>query len=321
MKSSIVISALCAVLFLQGNSQAQSYPVKPIRIIVPYTAGGAADAAGRFAADAIAKGLKQSSFVENRVGAGTTIGAALVAGSPPDGYNILMAGVTGHIVSGILYKNLNYDPVKSFAPVAMLADAPFILAVNAESKAQTPRELIAASKAQPKGLTYGSSGVGAGPHLATELFVRATGANLVHVPYKGSAPAMQALLAGEVDLAILDLSAMNQIRAGKLRALAVTSATRSPLVPGVATMAETGVANVEVPSGQGLLMPVGVPREIVTRVNAVVNEALATEEVRKAFMARGFTPAPNTPEGFGAFLVAEYQKYADLTKRISITLE
>ena len=299
----------------------QAYPVKPLRMVIPYAAGGAADAAGRLAAAKLAEGLKQPVVVENRLGAGTTIGAAQVAGSPADGYSLLMAGLTGHIVSGILYKNLSYDPVKSFAAVAQLSDAPFILVVNAASNIRSPRELIELSRSRPKGLTYGSSGTGAGPHLATEMLIRATGANLVHIPYKGSAPAMTALIAGEVDMAILDLSAMTQVQAGKLSALALTTLTRSPLAPGVPTLVETGINGVDVPSGQGLLAPAGTPREIVGRINAIVNQALSTEEVRKNFMARAFMPAPKSPEEFAAFLQSEYQKYAELIKRLNVTLE
>lgn len=299
----------------------QSYPVKPLRMIIPYTAGGAADAAGRLAAAKLAESLKQPVVVENRLGAGTTIGAALVAASPPDGYMLLLAGLTGHIVSGILYKNLAYDPVKSFTAVAQLSDSPFILVVNSTSKIRSPRELIELSRSRANGLTYGSSGTGAGPHLATEMFMRATGANLVHVPYKGSAPAMLAVISGEVDTAILDLSAMNQVIAGKLSALALTTSSRSPLAPGVPTLIETGISGVDVPSGQGLLAAAGTPREVVMRINGIVNQALNTEEVRKNFMARAFMPAPKSPEEFAAFLQSEYQKYAELIKRLNVSIE
>ncbi|MSQ53399.1 MAG: tripartite tricarboxylate transporter substrate binding protein [Betaproteobacteria bacterium] len=308
--------ALCPTLAFT-----QAYPVKPLRMIIPYAAGGAADAAGRIIAARLADGLRQPVVVENRAGAGTTIGAAVVASSSPDGYNILMAGLTGHIVSGILYKNLSYDAIKSFTATAQMSVAPFILVVNAASEVRAPRELVDLSRLRPKGLTYGSSGTGAGPHLATEIFIRATGANLIHVPYKGSAPAMQAVLAGEVDTAILDLSAMTQVQSGKLIALALTTAQRSALAPGIPTMAEAGIKGVDVPSGQGLLTPAGTPREIVMRINAVVNQALNSDEVKKAFMAIGFTPAPATPEAFAAFLASEMQKYSELIKRLNVTIE
>jgi tripartite-type tricarboxylate transporter receptor subunit TctC len=232
-----------------------------------------------------------------------------------------MAGLTGHMVSGLAYKGLTYDPVKSFTPVAMLSEAPFVLVVNASSKVSSVRELIDASRASPRGLTYGSSGNGAGPHLATEMFVEATGAKFVHVPYKGSAPAMLAVLSGEVDLAILDISAMTQVKAGKLKALAQTAGSRSVLAPGVLTMAEAGVRGVEVPSGQGLLAPAGTPRDVVFAINSVVNRALNTEEVRKSFLSRGFMPAPATPEAFGEFLESEAKKYAQLLKRLDLKLQ
>ena len=181
--------------------------------------------------------------------------------------------------------------------------------------------MIDLSKNRPKGLTYGSSGTGAGPHLATEMLIRATGANFVHIPYKGSAPAMLAVLAGEVDLAILDLSAMNQVQSGKLTALALTTQARSPLAPGIPTLSETGISGVDVPSGQGLLAAAGTPREIVVRLNSIVNQALNSDEVRKNFMARAFMPAPRTPEEFASFLQSEYQKYAELIKRLNVNIE
>jgi len=312
-----------SVFLLFGPTLAisQAYPVKPMRMVIPYAAGGAADAAGRIIAAKLADGLKQPVIVENRLGAGTTIGAASVASSPPDGYSMLMAGLTGHIVSGILYKNLPYDAIKSFVATAQMSEAPFILVVGSSSKVRSPRELVELSRASSKGLTYGSSGTGAGPHLATEILIRATGANFIHVPYKGSAPAMQAVLAGEVDTAILDLSAMNQVQAGKLIALALTTTQRSMLAPGIPTLAETGISGVDVTSGQGLLTPAGTPREVVVRINAVVNQALNTDEVKKAFMARGFTAAPATPEAFAAFLASEMQKYSELIKRLNVTIE
>lgn len=312
-----------SVFLLLGPTLAisQAYPVKPMRMVIPYAAGGAADAAGRIIAAKLADGLKQPVIVENRLGAGTTIGAASVASSPPDGYSMLMAGLTGHIVSGILYKNLPYDAIKSFVATAQMSEAPFILVVGSSSKVRSPRELVELSRASSKGLTYGSSGTGAGPHLATEILIRATGAKFIHVPYKGSAPAMQAVLAGEVDTAILDLSAMNQVQAGKLIALALTTTQRSMLAPGIPTLAETGISGVDVTSGQGLLTPAGTPREVVARINAVVNQALNTDEVKKAFMARGFTAAPATPEAFAAFLASEMQKYSELIKRLNVTIE
>src|SRR5256884_5929176 len=216
-----------------STSPGQGYPSKPVKIIVPFPPGGSADAAARIVAEKTGEEWKQPVLVENKPGAGTTIAAAFVAGSAPDGYVLYLTGPISHAVSAALYKNPGYDAVSSFAAVARVASAPFILVVNPSVKANSVRELIELARARPGALTYASSGTGAAPHLAAEMLASMTGPKFVHVPFKGTAPALAALLGGQVDFQIADVAAIPHMRAGKLRALAVTTARPSALVPGV----------------------------------------------------------------------------------------
>ena len=310
-----------AVLAAASAALAQTFPSRSVRIIVPFPPGGSADAAARIVAEKTSEEWKQPVLVENKPGAGTTIAAAFVASSPPDGHLLYLTGPISHAVSAVLYKNLSYDAVSSFAAVARVATAPFILIVHPSVKANSVQELIELARARPGALTYASSGSGAAPHLAAEMLASMTGTKFVHVPFKGTAPALVALLGGQVDFQIADVAAIPHIRAGKLRALAVTTARRSALVPEIPTVAESGVPGFDVPSATGILAPAGTPREIVTRINAAINRALATEEVRQRLNAQGFEPAPATPEEFGAFLASEVRKYAKLIRDAGVRLD
>ncbi len=300
---------------------AQTYPTKPVKIIVPFPPGGSADAAARIAAEKLSGEWKQPVLVENKPGAGTTIAAAFVAGSAPDGHVLYLIGPISHAVSAALYKDLSYDAVKSFAAVAQLASAPFILVVHPAVKANSVKELVELARARPGAITYASSGSGAAPHLAAEMLASLTGTKFVHVPFKGTAPALVALLGGQVDFQIADVAAIPHIRAGRLRALAVTTARPSALVPGVPTIAESGVPGFDVPSTTGILAPAGTPREIVGKINAAINRALATQDVRQRLNAQGFEPTPTTPDEFAAFLASEVQKYAKLVKDIGVRID
>jgi tripartite-type tricarboxylate transporter receptor subunit TctC len=260
-------------------------------------------------------------LVENKPGAGTTIAAAFVAGSAPDGYVLYLTGPISHAISAALYKNPGYDAVESFAAVARVASAPFILVVHPSVKANSVQELVGLAKARPGALTYASSGSGAAPHLAAEMLASMTGTKFVHVPFKGTAPALVALLGGQVDFQIADVAAIPHVRAGKLRALAVTTARSSALVPGVPSIAESGVPGFDVPSATGILAPTGTPREIVAKINATINRALATGEVRQRLNAQGFEPAPATPEEFGAFLASEVRKYARVIQEAGVRID
>jgi len=313
--------AWLALVAAASTAVAQTFPSKPVKIIVPFPPGGSADASARIVAEKTSEEWKQPVLVENKPGAGTTIAAAFVAGSAPDGQVLYLTGPISHAVSAALYKNLGYDAVSSFAAVARVASAPFILVVHPSVKANSVQELVELARARPGALTYASSGSGAAPHLAAELLASMTGTKFVHVPFKGTAPALVALLGAQVDFQIADVAALPHVRAGKLRALAVTTAKPSALVPGVPTLAESGVPGFDMPSATGILAPAGTPREIVAKINAAINRALATSEVRQRLNAQGFEPAPATPEEFGAFLASEVRKYARVIQEAGVRID
>jgi len=313
--------AWLALVAAASTAVAQPFPSRPVKIIVPFPPGGSADTAARIIAEKTSEEWKQPVLVENKPGAGTTIAAAFVAGSAPDGYVLYLTGPISHAVSAALYKNLGYDAVSSFTAVARVASAPFILVVHPSVKANSVRELIELARARPGALTYASSGSGAAPHLAAEMLASMTGTKFVHVPFKGTAPALVALLGGQVDFQIADVAAIPHVRAGKLRALAVTTARPSALVPGVPSVAESGVPGFDVPSATGILAPAETPREIVARINAAINRALATREVRQRLNAQGFEAAPATPEEFAAFLASEVRKYARIIQEAGVRID
>ena len=312
--------SLAAVLLAAG-AFAQSYPARPVRVIVPFPPGGSADAASRSMAEKLSGVWGQPVVLEHKPGAGTTIAAAYVAASAPDGYTILFCGAISHAASANLYRDLSYDPVKSFAALGTIALSPFILVVNPNVKAGSVRELVELARAKPGALNYASSGNGASPHLAAEMFARATDIRMVHVPFKGMQPALVSLLAGEVDLTFADVAVMPLVRSGKLRALAVTTAKPSPLVPGVPTLGEAGVAGVEIPSVAGFIAPARTPRETVAFINASMGKALASDDLRERLIAIGFEPFDSKPEEFAAFLAAEVQRYARVIRDAGIKVD
>jgi tripartite-type tricarboxylate transporter receptor subunit TctC len=314
-------AALAAALLVASFAWSQPYPAKPVKILVPFPPGGTTDAAARIIGEKLGDEWKQPVVVESRLGAGTTIAAAFVANSPPDGYLLYLTSVITQASTGALYTNLSYDALRSFAPVGPVTTAPFVLVAPAV-RAEGLQELIQLARSKPGQLTYASSGSGGAPHLVTELFAKATGITWVHVPFKGMAPAVTSLLAGQADFLVGDVSVMPQVRSGKLKALAVTTARRSALVPGVPTLGEAGVPALEIVAVQGMLAPSRTPREVLGRVNASLNRALAAEDVRKRLNAQGMEPAPAaTPEEFGAFVAAEFQKYGRIIQDARIRLD
>jgi len=314
------LAATAALLFAAG-AFAQGYPSKPVRVIVPFPPGGSADAASRSMAEKLSAMWIQPVVLEHKPGAGTTIAAAYVAASAPDAYTILFCGAISHAASANLYRGLSYDPIKSFTPLGTISIAPFILAVNPGVKASTVRELVELAKSRPGELNYASSGNGASPHLAAEMFARAAGIRMVHVPFKGMQPALVALVSGEVDLTFADIAVMPLVKSGRLRALAVTTAKPSPLVPGVPTLAEAGVAGVEIPSVAGFIAPAGTPRETVAFINASMGKALAAADLRERLIGIGFEPYATSPEEFGAFLAAEVRRYAQVIRDAGIKVD
>ena len=317
-------SFVCALLLATiavlpgGTTLAQAtapFPSKPVRIVVPFPAGGPLDTTGRVLAQELSKAWGQSVVVDNRPGAGGNIGADLVAKSAPDGYTVVMGALSTHAVNPSLYPSMPYDAVRDFAPITLVAVTPNVLVVNPSLPVNSVKELVAYAKANPNKLSFGSGSNGSAGHLAGELFKVDTGTDVVHVPYKGAAPAMQALLAGDTQFMFDNLaSAMPQVKAGKLRALAVTTAKRSSLAPELPTMAEAGLAGFDISTWFGLLAPAGTPPEVIVRWNADVVKILRSPEMRERMVAQGAEPAPTTPAEFAAFIATELPKYAKIVK-------
>ena len=297
------------------QGQTAPFPAKPVRLVVPFPPGGPLDVTGRAIAQKLGETWAQSVVVDNRPGAGGNIGADLVAKSPPDGYTVVMGALSTHAVNPSLYPSMPYDAVRDFAPITLVAVTPNVLVVNPALPVRSVQELVAYAKANPNKLSFGSGSNGSAGHLAGELFKVETGTDVVHVPYKGAAPAMQALLAGDTQFMFDNLaSAMPQVKAGKLRALAVTTAKRTSLAPELPTMAEAGVPGFDIATWFGLLAPAGTPRDVIAKWNADVVRILDSAEMRERLRAQGAEPAPSSPAEFAAFIAAEQSKYARIVK-------
>jgi tripartite-type tricarboxylate transporter receptor subunit TctC len=293
----------------------QPYPSKPIRLVVPFPAGGPLDVIARAIGQKLSLAWGQPVIIDNRPGAGGNIGADLVAKSAPDGYTILEGALSTHAVNVSLYSKLPYDPIKDFAPITLVAVTPNVLVLNPSVPANSVAELIAYARANPGKLAFGSGGNGSAGHLAGELFKTEAKLDIVHVPYKGSAPAMQDLLGGQIQLMFDNLaSSMQQVRAGKLKAIAVTTAKRSPLVPDLPTLAETGLPGFDIYTWWGFLAPAGTPKEIIAKWNAEVTRILGTPEMQAYFAQQGAEPSPTSPEQFMALIQSEIPKYAKIIK-------
>jgi tripartite-type tricarboxylate transporter receptor subunit TctC len=297
------------------EAHAQAYPSKPIRFVVPYPAGGPLDTIARLLGAKVGESVKQPVVVDNKPGAGGNIGADIVAKSPADGYTILMGAVATHAINPTLYKSVGYDPVKDFAPVTQVASTPNVLVVNPSLPAANVREFVAYAKANPGKLSFGSGSIGSAGHLAGELFKTMTGVDMVHVPYKGAAPAMQDLVAGQIHLMFDNLaSSLGQVRGGKVRALAVTTAQKTALAPELPTIAESGLPGFDISTWFGVFAPAGTPKEALDRLHAEFTKALAAPEVREKMTALGAEPVGNTPEQFAAYIKSEAEKYARVIK-------
>jgi tripartite-type tricarboxylate transporter receptor subunit TctC len=294
---------------------AQVYPTKPIRIVVPFPPGGATDILARDVAQKLTEAWGQQVIVDNRPGAGGNIGSELVAKSAPDGYTLEMGTVGTHAINASLYAKMPYDHVKDFVPVILVAGVPNVLVVNPAVPVNSVAELIAYAKANPGKLNFASSGSGTSIHLSGELFKVMAGVQMTHIPYKGSAPALQDLLGGQVQLMFDNLPpSLPQIKAGKLRALAVTSATRAPALPDVPTLAEAGLPGFEASSWFGLLAPAGTPPAIVIKLNAEVAKWLATPDAKERLAKQGANAVGGTPEDFEKHIAAETVKWAKVVK-------
>jgi tripartite-type tricarboxylate transporter receptor subunit TctC len=316
------IVAVLAATLLAGvapdapaQAPAAAFPAKPVRLVVPFPPGGPLDITGRAIAQKLTEAWGQPVVVDNRPGAGGNIGAELVAKAPPDGYTVVMGALSTHAVNPSLYPKMPYDAVKDFAPITLVAVTPNVLVVNPALPVNSVGDLVAYARANPGKVAFGSGSNGSAGHLAGELFKVDTGADMLHVPFRGAAPAMQALLAGDTQIMFDNLaSATPQVKAGKLRALAVTTARRSKLVPDLPTMAEAGLAGFDIATWFGLLAPAGTPPEIVAKWNADVTKILNSPEMRERLTAQGAEAAPTTPAEFAAFIQAEIPKYARIVK-------
>jgi len=312
-----VTRAVLFFVFLVFSCQgiAQSWPSRPIRLVVPLSPGGFADTPARMLAPRLSSALGRQVFVENKPGAGGTIGADFVAKSPADGYNILLTG-TPHVISPWLYKTMPYDALKDFAPVALVASGPYILVVNPQLGVSSVRELIAAAKAQPGGIDYASSGNGSAQHLVSALFNSMAGIELNHVPYKGSGPAMQDLVSGQVKVSFAGIpNALSHLKSGRLRALAVSTAKRWPEMPEVPTVAEAGVPGYEATLWLNLFAPAGTPADIIKRLVDETQKALQDPELQKSFHNAGVEATFMGPEALATYMRAEYEKWGRVVKQ------
>jgi len=313
----IVLGSLLAL-----SAQAQTYPAKPVRIVVPVATGGIADYYSRVIARHVAEAWGQPVVVENRPGGGGNIGADLVAKSAPDGYNLVMGFLGSHAVNQFLFAKMPYDTVKDFAPVAMVIEAEGLLAVHPTVQVQTVADLLAMARAHPGKLSYASGGVGTASHLAGELFKSMTGVNMVHIPYKGNAPAIADLLGGQTHLTFATLpTIIPHVRAGKVRGIAVIGSTRSAAAPSLPTVAEAGVPGFSVNNWIGLFARAGTPAEIVRRWNAEVNRIMQLPEVTRRMEVEGERYTSNTPEQFAQFLRVETAKWEKVVKDAGLKAE
>jgi tripartite-type tricarboxylate transporter receptor subunit TctC len=312
-----------ALLLLALNAAAQtSFPTRPVTLVVPFPPGGGTDTGARLVAQKLSAKWGQHVVVENKGGAAGQIGADLVAKAKPDGYTILMGNIGTQAINPSLYKKLPYDADTAFAPISLVAELPLAMMVNPGVAAKTAPEFIALAKGQPGRLSYSSSGAGGAPHLAAEMFKQATGTFIVHVPYRGGGPAVSDLIAGHVQLSFMTvLEASGHIKAGKLRALAVTSAQRVSALPEVPALAEGAVPGFNSISWIGLLAPAGTPRDIVEKISADVRDLIASDEVKNRLVELGGVPRANTPAQFAQMIDADRKRYAEIIRERKITLD
>ncbi|MET3841441.1 tripartite tricarboxylate transporter substrate binding protein [Bradyrhizobium sp. OAE829] len=316
-----IAAALGSVIGI-NTAHAQNYPTRAITLVIPFAPGGSTSIVGRGIADKMSELLGEKVVVDNRPGAGGTIGTKAVAKSDPDGYTLVL-GYTGTLAIGpSLYKSAGYDPRKDFAPIGLIGNAPNSLVVHPSFPAKTVAELIAHAKANPGKVNFGSAGAGTVSHITGEYFARTAGITLVHIPYKGTGPALTDLLGGHIPMAFAPIPASHpNVSAGKLRALAVTSTTRSSLLPDVPTMAEAGLAGFDASLYYGLAAPAGTPRPIIDKLNKVLRDALGSDEVKRQLANDGTEITPGTPEDYADFIDKDEKKWSQLIKTSGVEQE
>jgi tripartite-type tricarboxylate transporter receptor subunit TctC len=316
------ILCVLACVALAGPAHAQKYPQRPVRLVVPYAAGGNLDVSARIVAQALGDATGQAFYVDNRPGANGNVGLELVARAVPDGYTLAMVSAATMTVNPHLYRTMGFDPLKDLAPVTRVASGPLVLDVNPSLDVHSVQELVAYAKAHPGKLNFATGGSGTMGHLSSELLLRRAGIDMVHVPYKGNSFALQALLASEVQVMFDTFStSMPLVKDGKLRALATTGTARAAQFPDLPTIAESGVKDFSADAWSGLVAPAGTPPEIVRYLQQEVARALARPEVRQKITALGNEPVGNSPEAFGAELKAESAKWGEVVKGAAIKVE
>ncbi len=317
-----LLAAAAACALLPGLAAAQAFPSKPITIIVPFAAGGTTDILARIIAQGMGAELGQSVVVDNRAGAGGNIGGQVAARAPADGYTLFMGTVGTHAINAALYKKMPFDPVKDFAPLTRVANVPNLLVANPAQPFKTVQELIAYAKANPGKINFGSSGSGSSIHLSGELFKSMAKVDMQHVPYKGSAPAVTDLLGNQIAIMFDNMpSAIQHVRSGRLRAIAVTTARRSPELPDVPTIAEAGVPGYEATSWFGMFAPAATPAPVVAQLNATIVKVLAQPDIRKKLAEQGAEAAGETPAQFADFIQKESVKWGKVVKESGASVD
>ena len=313
--------ACAAALPLTARAQPDAWPAKPVKLVVGYAAGGATDVIARLVAVKLGDQLGQPVVVDNRAGANSNVGAEIAARSPADGYTLYVYTIA-NTINASLYPKLGYDPVKDFEPIGLIAKIPNILVVNPKLPVKSLADYVRYAKELKEGITFASSGSGSSIHLSGEMFKMRTGLNMLHVPYKGSAPAVTDLLGGQVDSMFDNTpSALPHVQAGKLRAIAITSAQRSALLPDVPTMIELGYPGFDVQSWFGLAAPAGTPRAVIAKVNQALGQVLAAPDVRQRLAELAATPEPGTPEQMRGFAASEMQRWREVVKASGATAQ
>ncbi|MGY8558967.1 tripartite tricarboxylate transporter substrate binding protein [Paracidovorax citrulli] len=317
-----LLAAAAACALLPGFAAAQAFPGKPITIIVPFAAGGTTDILARIIAQGMGAELGQSVVVDNRAGAGGNIGGQVAARAPADGYTLFMGTVGTHAINAALYRKMPFDPVKDFAPLTRVANVPNLLVANPAQPFKTVQELIAYAKANPGKINFGSSGSGSSIHLSGELFKSMAKVDMQHVPYKGSAPAVTDLLGNQIAIMFDNMpSAIQHVRSGKLRAIAVTTARRSPELPDVPTIAEAGVPGYEATSWFGMFAPAATPAPVVAQLNATIVKVLAQPDIRKKLAEQGAEASGETPAQFADFIQKESVKWGKVVRESGASVD
>jgi tripartite-type tricarboxylate transporter receptor subunit TctC len=322
----LVIGALALMPLMPGalapSAHAQTYPSKPITLIVPFPPGGTSDTGGRLMAQELSKALGQSVVVENRAGANGNIGSAAVARAPADGYTLLLSGIGSHGINPSLYAKMPYDALKDFTHIVHFTNGPNVLIASSEFPAKTFKEFVDLMKANPGKYNYASSGSGSSGHLAMELLKQQAGLKIDHVPYKGGAPAMTDILGGQVPVMFINQDApLSYVKAGRMRVLAVASLERNPLYPDVPTIAESGFPGFSAVSWNGLSAPAKTPKDIVDRLNAAIVQAVQTPALKEKLESSGFVVVGGTPEQYAAFIKSEIEKWAPVVKAAGATVD